>query len=138
MLEVARAIWVRFSYRTDALKLFQCLLPSGIACIETFNTTPLQKYTIRQLKGIAASAEKNGGIIATTSSKGKGKAVAQDDDVEDEPEAEQENQEDDDDDEEEQRSKSTGFKPTKLNPLYLTTYGAMLLTSKSYQSAISK
>lgn len=98
----------------------------------------MQKYTIRQLKGIATSAEKNGGGIATTSAKGKGKAVAQDDDVEDEPEAGPDHQDDDDDDEEEQRSKSTGFKPTKLNPLYLTTYGTMLLTSRSYQSAISK
>lgn len=68
----------------------------------------LQKFAIRQIKGVSNSANA-----------GKGN----EEDLGEEEEGERE-------------GKGKAFAATKLNPLYFTAYGTMMLTSRSYQSAI--
>lgn len=120
-------IALRYQFRTDLLRLLQALIPSGLSSIDAFNSSTLQKFSIRQLKAIDHIVAKKEIKIGRT-----GMITIVTDKAKDKEEKEEEEAEAD-------AIVSTGedrFLPTKPNPLYLLAYGTMLMASRSYQSAI--
>ena len=125
-------IALRYQFTTNSLRLLQALIPSGLSAIDAFNSSTLQKFSIRQLKAIEHIARgrevKIGrtGMVSIVDDKNKDK-----EDKEEEEEEEEDAVEGANSDIREER-----FLPTKPNPLYLLAYGTMLMASRSYQSAI--
>lgn len=130
-------------YEVEPVRLLHAILSKYSSAVEAYNDSRLVKFFLRQLKhvvaqvvgkdGAAADADGARGSSPVVSRKGKGRAV--------EPAAADEDGDADaadaqDEDEEEAR-RAGAFKPTKLSPVLFLTYGHMLLTSTSYQNAIS-
>lgn len=124
VVNVVRAIQRRHQFQTEGLRLLLALLPHGAGAIEAFNGSTLQKFMMRQLMSIDRIARgtetrigRNGFIVLV------GEKAEKDDEPDDADGTEE--------------GTSSKFIPTKSNPLYTLSYGHMLVTSKSYQSAIS-
>jgi len=123
---LGRTIMLQHQFQADALRLLQALMPAGQASVEMWNMSTLQKFTIRQLKLIdhvaAGKPHKVGrnGLIVLSSANDK------DEDGGEELEGAL-------------RGRAEGiWKPTRPSACYQMAYAAMLLTSRSFQSAISK
>lgn len=89
----------------------------------------LQKFVIRQLKQIddivrGAETKLSRGMVVLVDNKGKEKEEDGDGAV-------------DDDEASVGSPELNKFTPTKMNPVYLFAYGAMLMVTGSFQSAIS-
>lgn len=128
LTEIGRWISLRYQLQSDPLRLWLALVPGGGRAIEAINSTSLQKFNVRQMQ--AMSAKVGGAANKWTKAKGKQPAGNIDMDVDAE--------EDDDDADAEEGRIGDSFKPTKYNPLFMLAHGMMMLTSRSYQSAISK
>lgn len=131
---MGRWFCLKYQLQPDPLRLLLALMPGGANAIAAMNGTPLQKFNIRQMRAVTAALDKAAGVNAgappanmSTVAKGKQKAVRQD--AEDENDAEEEDNE---------RGTTEQFKPVRNNPLHMMAHGMMLITSKSYQSAISQ
>lgn len=134
-------------FSKEPVRLLLMLLSKGESAIEAFNLPKQQKFFIRQLKGVQLAATGQSGqdedgvaprasspVVAKKSTrKGKGKERAV------EPAAAEDDQAGDDegDDERPAGQAEGAFTPTKLNPVFLTTYGLMMNVSQSHQPAIS-
>ncbi|GJN87835.1 hypothetical protein Rhopal_000790-T1 [Rhodotorula paludigena] len=128
-----RFFLLRRQHETEPLRLLLALLAKYQAGTEAFNDPNLQKFFFRQTKTLHQAAKEHsgdgdarGGSPAALR-KGKERAV--------------EDEDDDDaggavEDEEGARPVGERFKPTKISPVYLASYGLMMLASQSYQPAI--
>ncbi|KAK4700486.1 general transcription factor 3C polypeptide 3 (transcription factor C subunit 4), partial [Phenoliferia sp. Uapishka_3] len=122
---ILRWVWLRYHIQTHPLRLIQSLLSQGIGSIQAFNSSNFQKYIFRQLHHVddlVAGREIN------DSKKGPRRDRRES----------TENHEDDVEEEEDMPAPTTmaKFKPTVTNPIFILTYGTMLLLSRSFQSAI--
>lgn len=134
-------------FSNEPVRLLLMLLSKGESAIEAFNLPKQQKFFIRQLKGVQLAAtgdqgQDEDGAAGRASSpvaakkptrKGKDKERAV------EPPAAEDEQAADEvgEDERPVGQASSAFTPTKLNPVFLTTYGLMMNVSQSHQPAIS-
>lgn len=129
-----RFFLLRRQHETEPLRLLLALLAKYQAGTEAFNDPNLQKFFFRQTKTLHQAAKEHSGDgdarggSPTAVRKGKERAV--------------EDEDDDDaggavEDEEGARPVGERFKPTKISPVYLASYGLMMLASQSYQPAIS-
>jgi hypothetical protein len=130
LTEVGRWISLRYGLQADATRIWLALIPGGGKAIEAINSTPLQKFNVRQMRAVSSQVGGEFKGPVKLSVKGKGKQKANVNNAEEE--------EEDDDGEVDEGASSNQFKPTKYNPLYMIIHGTMLLTSKSYQSAIGE
>ncbi|BGP05258.1 transcription factor TFIIIC subunit tfc4 [Rhodotorula toruloides] len=133
-------------FSNEPVRLLLMLLSKGESAIEAFNLPKQQKFFIRQLKGVQLAAtgdqgQDEDGAAGRASSpvaakkptrKGKDKERAV------EPPAAEDEQAADEvgEDERPVGQASSAFTPTKLNPVFLTTYGLMMNVSQSHQPAI--
>lgn len=126
VVQIARGISLHYQSHPDGLRLIQALVPSGAGSIEAFNGNELQKFSIRQLKLIEAVAK---GKETKINKSGSRMIVGDAEDID---------KDDEEGAEEDQRvNEANRFTPTMSNPMFLLSYAAMLMTSRSYQSAIS-
>ncbi|BGP22119.1 transcription factor TFIIIC subunit tfc4 [Rhodotorula toruloides] len=133
-------------FSNEPVRLLLMLLSKGEAAIEAFNLPQQQKFFIRQLKGVQLAATGDQGqdddgaagrasspvVTKMSSRKNKGKERAVEPQV---TEAEQ-GADGDGEDERPDGQVNSAFTPTKLNPVFLATYGLMMNVSQSHQPAI--
>lgn len=139
LVGVTRWICLRYQLQSDPVRLWLALLPGGAKAIEALNTTPLQKFSVRQMRSISDYAMLEDSTKKTSKSGTSGLSArprCKQREAEKEVEVAENDEEDREDDE--GGSRIDQFQPTRLNPLYMMTHGMMLLTSRSYQSAIGQ
>lgn len=133
---LARTIILQNQFQSDALRLLQALVPAGQAAVEVWNMSTLQKFTMRQLRlidevamGKAVKVGREGQVMRKDEKEGEKERKKR---VEQEGEGEEGVQG------EVVKGLEGRFMPTRSNPVFHTVYAGMLLTSRSFQSAISK
>jgi general transcription factor 3C polypeptide 3 (transcription factor C subunit 4) len=108
------------------IRLFQAAFASGFSAINTFSNSHIQKFVLRQVRAADNAIRGSGSVARTIISKDTRLQEAGDED-----------EQSGDDEEGGDDSPTAGrFHPTKSNPILHALYGQMLLTSKSYLSAL--
>lgn len=141
VIHIARWVQLRYQFQTQGLRLLLALVPGGSWAIEAFNSNPLQKFLIRQLRiidAIARGAPTKVAFGGTIVLAGEHAGNKEDEDEAGEGDGVANNDVDDAAADDAALPSENRFLPTKCNPVYNLAYGQLLTVSRSYGSAISE